>query len=152
MNSVFFGIFDFSQDRCATSKIESRKAQDAIEPDLAEYLSHRSLQTVRGSIFSLLPGPLPGGWSFQGRLIPRDPYLEDGRPKGGSPNPCQRSVSEGPRRSPPNASWTYRDSIFGLAHLSCEKSKIPKNAIHEGGMSRPFLPLNRASSVLKGPF
>ena len=51
------------------------------------------------------------------------------------------------------ASWTYRDSIFDLARLSYEKSKIPKkNAIHEGGMSRLFLPLNRASSLLKGPF
>ena len=30
--------------------------------------------------------------------------------------------------------------------------KFRKNAIHEGGMSRLFLPLNRASSLLEGPF
>ena len=30
--------------------------------------------------------------------------------------------------------------------------KSRKNAIHEGGMSRLFSPLNRASSLLEGPF
>ena len=70
----------------------------------------------------------------------------------GSQKPVKGGPQECHENRPPSASWTYRDSIFDLAHLSCEKSKFQKNAIREGGMSRLFLPLNRASSLLEGPF
>ena len=82
---------------------------------------------------------------------PGTPILRTVVLRGGSPNPCQRSVSEGPRRSPTNASWTYRDSIFDIGHLPYQKPENAKNANREGGASFVFGPLNRYVPLVKGP-
>ena len=49
------------------------------------------------------------------------------------------------------ASWTYRDSIFDIGHLSYEKPENEKNANHVGGASFVFDPSNRYLPFVKGP-
>ena len=108
---------------------------------MAEVSSHRSPQRVLGGIYIYIYILLGAPWvPFGSMVVLRAP-----------PEPRQTRVAESPGYAAPLASWSFRDSIFDLVRLSCEKSKIPKKRYSRRWDVSPFFAPETAPTYRKRP-
>ena len=138
------------------SKIESRKVQDAMEPDLAEYLSHRSLSPdgSGGHIFAASWAPsrrrmvLPRKIDSPGTPILRTVVLR------GAPRTPSKECFRRTKKIAPQMRLGPIVIRFSTCHTYPTKNRKMAKKMPVAKVARLSFstPPNRPSSLLKRPF